>query len=140
MAAGWVISSENFLKDNKVITWLKLRGSIGQVGSDQIGSTRFAYLSTLADAGGYNNFGINFDKGMGGLQEDQLASEDITWEVATKYNLGLEVGLFNSLRATAEVFYEKRENIFLQPQVSEVMGLQKTMYANMGKMDNRGLK
>ena len=140
VAAGWVISSENFLKDNKVITWLKLRGSIGQVGSDQIGSTRFAYLSTLADAGGYNNFGINFDKGMGGLQEDQLASEDITWEVATKYNLGLEVGLFNSLRATAEVFYEKRENIFLQPQVSEVMGLQKTMYANMGKMDNRGFE
>ncbi|MBP3527124.1 MAG: TonB-dependent receptor [Alistipes sp.] len=140
VAAGWVISSENFLKDNKTITWLKLRGSVGQVGSDQIGSARFAYLSTLIDAGGYNNFGIKFDQGMGGLQEDQLASEDITWEVATKYNLGLEVGLFNSLRATAEVFYEKRENIFLQPQVSEVMGLQKTMYANMGKMDNRGFE
>lgn len=140
VAAGWVLTGENFLKDHPVVTWLKLRASVGQVGSDQINSVRFAYLSTLADAGGYSGFGVNFNQGLGGIQEAQLASENITWEVATKYNIGLELGLFNSLRATGEIFYEKRENIFLQPQVSEVMGLQQAMYANMGKMDNRGFE
>ena len=45
VALGWVVSNEGFLKDNSVLTWLKLRASYGRVGSDQIRSTRFAYLS-----------------------------------------------------------------------------------------------
>lgn len=140
IAAGWVVSQEDFLQDNKIITWLKLRGSIGQVGSDQIGSTRFGYISTLTDAGGYSGFGQRFDQSHGGLREDQLGTPDITWEVATKYNVGVELGLFNDFRLTSEVFYEIRNNIFLQPQVSEVSGLQNAMYANLGKMDNRGFE
>lgn len=140
MAAGWVASAENFLKNNKTITWLKIRGSVGQVGSDQIGSERFAYLSTLEDAGGYSNFGEKFDQSSGGLQEAQMAAQNITWEIATKYNLGLELGLFNNLKINADVFYEKRENIFLQPQTTTVAGLQKPMWANMGVMDNRGFE
>ena len=47
------------MKDDDFLTWLKLRGSVGQVGSDQIGSTRFAYISTLIDAAGYGGFGEN---------------------------------------------------------------------------------
>ena len=74
------------------------------------------------------------------MAEDQLAASNITWEVATKYNVGLEVGLWNAFRGTFEVFYDLRENIFLQPQVSEVAGLQKPMFANLGKMDNRGFE
>ena len=140
VAAGWVMSNEDFLKGNETVTWLKVRASAGQVGSDQISATRFAYLSTLVDAGGYTNFGVNYNQSSGGLQEDQLAASNITWEVSTKYNLGLEVGLWNAFRGTFEVFYDIRENIFLQPQVSEVAGLQKPMYANLGKMDNRGFE
>lgn len=140
VAAGWVLSRENFLMDNSVVTWMKLRGSAGQVGSDQIGSTRFGYISTLVDAGGYGGFGRNYNQSHAGLREDQLGASTITWEVATKYNLGMELGLFNSLMITPEVFYEVRDNIFLQPQVSEVSGLQNPMYANLGKMDNRGFE
>lgn len=67
VALGWVVSNEGFLKDNSVLTWLKLRASYGRVGSDQIRSTRFAYLSTLKDADGTSDFGLNFNKGIGGL-------------------------------------------------------------------------
>lgn len=140
VAVGWVVSNEKFLKDSDTLTWLKLRASYGKVGSDQIGSTRFAYLSTLIGANGASGFGINYNQGMGGLAEDQLAAANLTWEVATKYNLGLELGLWKDFRATLETFYEIRNNIFIQPQISEVAGLQKTPYANMGKMDNRGFE
>ena len=140
VAAGWVISNEDFLKDNKVLTWAKLRASYGKVGSDQIQATRFAYLSTLVSANGTSDFGLNFNQGMGGLQEDQLAALDITWETASKYNLGLELGFFNDFKATLEAFYEKRDNIFIQPQVSEIAGLQKPAFANTGVMDNRGFE
>ena len=139
-AAGWVISEENFLKENPTLTWLKLRASYGQVGSDQIGSTRFAYLSTLKDASGANGFGVNFNQGSGGIAEDQLAAQNLTWEKASKYNVGLEVGLFDAWTTTFEAFYEYRNNIFIQPQVSEVAGLQNPAYANTGSMDNRGFE
>lgn len=70
VALGWVVSNEGFLKDSSVLTWLKLRASYGRVGSDQIRATRFAYLSTLKDADGTSDFGLNFNKGIGGLAED----------------------------------------------------------------------
>lgn len=140
VALGWVVSNEGFLKDNSVLTWLKLRASYGRVGSDQIRSTRFAYLSTLKDADGTSDFGLNFNKGIGGLAEDQLAAQNITWETASKYNVGLELGFWNAFRATFEGFYEKRSNIFIQPQVSEIAGLQNPAYANTGVMDNRGFE
>lgn len=140
VAVGWVVGNEGFLKGNDTLTWLKIRASYGKVGSDQIGSTRFAYLSTLINANGASGFGINYDQGMGGLAEDQLAAMNLTWEVATKYNVGLELGLWKNFKTTVETFYEVRNNIFIQPQISEVAGLQKTPYANMGKMDNRGIE
>lgn len=90
VALGWVVSNEGFLKDSSVLTWLKLRASYGRVGSDQIRATRFAYLSTLKDADGTSDFGLNFNKGIGGLAEDQLAAQNITWETASKYNVGLD--------------------------------------------------
>lgn len=140
VALGWVISNENFLKDNNILTWLKLRASYGRVGSDQIQATRFAYLSTLKSANGTSGFGVNFNQGMSGLAEDQLAAQDITWEIASKYNVGLEIGFCNTFKATLEGFYEKRNNIFIQPQVSEIAGLQKPAFANTGVMDNRGFE
>ena len=79
---------------------------------------------------------------MSGIGEGRMANPDITWEVATKYNLGLELGFWDALKLNADVFYEKRENIFLTPQVSEITGIPmgQTMYANMGVMENRGFE
>lgn len=142
-ALGWVASEEKFLRDNEVLTWLKIRASVGQVGNDQIGSQRFIYLSTVNDgASGYSGFGTEFNTGYGGIGEGRMANPDITWEVATKYNVGLELGFFDALRINADVFYEKRKNIFLTPQASEVSGLPSgyDLYANMGVMENRGFE
>lgn len=142
-ALGWVASEEKFLRDNDVLTWLKIRASVGQVGNDQIGSQRFIYLSTVnSGASGYSGLGTEFNTGYGGIGEGRMANPDITWEVATKYNVGLELGFFDALRINADVFYEKRENIFLTPQASEVAGLPSgfDLYANMGVMENRGFE
>lgn len=143
VAVGWVASEEPFLKGNDVLTWAKLRLSVGQVGSDQIPYTRFIYLATMNDnAPGYSNIGVNFNQYQSGIGEGRMANENVTWEVATKYNAGLELGFFNSLRLNGDVFYERRENIFLSPQTSEVSGLPKgyDIYSNMGVMENKGFE
>ncbi|MFR9524503.1 MAG: TonB-dependent receptor [Rikenellaceae bacterium] len=139
-AFGWIASNEDFLRNNQVVDFLKLRASYGQVGSDQIPSTRFAYLSTVDYANGYSILGQNYDMSMSGLGESQMGVTDITWEVATKYNLGVDLTVFKKLTLNADVFYERRDNIFIQPQVSQVVGLSSTAYANAGVMDNRGFE
>ncbi|WP_240143191.1 SusC/RagA family TonB-linked outer membrane protein [Bacteroides xylanisolvens] len=99
IALGWVASEESWLAGNEVLTWAKLRASIGQVGNDQIPSTRFIYLATINEsAGGYNNLGLNYDQYQSGIGEGRMANSDVTWEVATKYNLGVELGFFNNFR------------------------------------------
>lgn len=140
VAAGWVISNESFLKNNNVLTWLKLRASFGQVGSDQIGASRFMYLSTLKDASGSSYFGKEFNQGFSGIAEDQIATQNITWEVASKYNVGLEFGFFHDFTGSVEGFYEKRNNIFIQPQISSITGITNNPYENLGVMDNRGFE
>ena len=143
VALGWVASEEPFLKGNDVLTWAKLRLSVGQVGNDQIPYTRFIYLATMNDsAGGYGNLGINFNQYSGGVGEGRMANENVTWEVATKYNIGIELGFLRALRFNADIFYEKRENIFLSPQTSEIAGLPSgfDIYANMGVMENKGFE
>ena len=47
VSGGWVVSSENFLKDSKTITNLKLRASYGKVGNDKLGNLRFLYLDNI---------------------------------------------------------------------------------------------
>jgi len=140
VALGWNVSNEAFLKDNPVITKMKLRASAGQVGNDNIPSTRFAYLSTVVDADGYSLYGNSYNTWSAAVQEGQIGVSDITWEVATKYDIGLELSLWNELKLESDIFYERRENIFLQPQVSIVSGLLSTPYANMGIMDNKGFE
>jgi hypothetical protein len=59
-SAGWVISNEHFLKNNRYITNLKLRASYGKVGNDKMGSARFLYQSdiTLGDGGPLGSLGL----------------------------------------------------------------------------------
>ncbi|MDR1720041.1 MAG: TonB-dependent receptor [Dysgonamonadaceae bacterium] len=144
IAAGWVVSEEAFMKNQQLIDWFKLRASVGQVGNGDIPSTRFAYLGTIDSANGwgqyYAGWGLNYDKSASGLAESRLASEDVTWEVSTKYNLGVELGIFNGLRLNTDIFYENRDNIFIQPQTSIVTGYPVTIYQNLGVMENKGFE
>lgn len=142
-ALGWVVSQEEFMKDVDFIDWLKLRLSIGQVGNDNIGSERFVYLGVIDGMNGIGSaagWGQNYDQQKGGVGESRLASPDVQWEVATKYNLGLEVNFFNDLRLTTDIFYERRNNIFIQPQTSFVTGFPDAIYTNDGKMENKGFE
>ena len=86
VGAAWLFSNENFLKDNKVLSFGKLRGSYGTSGNDQIGNYQF--LDT------YTNNGIPYN-GVTGLQPSRLFNPDFAWEVNKKLELALELGFLN---------------------------------------------
>lgn len=144
-AIGWIISEENFMKDVSFIDWLKVRASVGQVGNDKIGTgDRFPYLGVIGGINGYGKYysswGENFDQSGDGVGEFRLPSGDVQWEVATKYNLGVEFAFFKDLRINADLFYENRDNIFIQPQTSLIAGFPKAVFKNEGKMENKGFE
>lgn len=142
-AFGWIISEEHFWEKIKpVVNEFKLRASIGLVGNDNIGSTRrFAYLATVDENGGDYWFGNNADYKYEGIREGEIAVPDLTWETVLKQNIGMELGLFNSLELQFDLFKDYRKNIFIQRSIIPTQaGFIKTPYANYGKVENMGME
>jgi TonB-linked SusC/RagA family outer membrane protein len=140
VAVGWIPSNETFFEGVKeTVTWLKLRGSHGYVGNDEIGGgRRFIYLSTVDEGASGYNFGTN-NAWHTGITFGEIGTPLATWEKAQMSNLGLEFHLFHDLQIQADVFYEKRDMIFLQRgSLPGFIGLQTPPFVNLGVMENKG--
>ena len=141
-SAGWVISNEKFLKNNSVISILKIRGSFGQVGNDRIGGNRFLYLDdivTTPPRSGYSN-SLGFGSS---IVTNRLKNENLQWEVATKANIGLEVEVFNSLSLMVDIFNEKRDNILRNRGTIPVLNglpISAIPPVNIGIVENKGFE
>lgn len=147
-SAGWIISNEKFFPKFDWVTWLKVRGSYGEVGNDKIGGSRFLYLPSTW-AYGVNNplAGYYFGRSDGSsvspyyesASEDKVGNPDVTWERARKTDIGIEAKFFKDrLSFTGDVFQEKRDNI-LWP-LGTIPALVGTTLppANIGKVSNHG--
>ncbi len=143
VAVGWNLAKEPYWKWDKVST-LKLRGSIGTVGNDRTGGSRFAYLSTTGGASGFL-MGLT-QVGTAGYTEGIIgAGADITWERARKVNLGLEYGMFDDkLTFGVDVYHEKRDGLLIQRSNSVPLAAgflySQLPYVNKGKSQNKGIE
>lgn len=141
IALGYMISSEEYFRNLfPSVNLLKIRGSYGEIGNDQIGGNRrFAYNSEMTWTGGYH-FGSNGQQWRDGIATGHPGNPNVSWESAIKKNIGLELGLFNKLTLQADYFSEKREGIYiLQESVPSVVGVNVLQYVNLGRMQNRGV-
>lgn len=140
VSAGWVISKEKFFEPlAEKINLLKLRGSRGVTGNDQIGGDRFGYL-TYIDASTGASFGLG-PTYYPGISESVLGTAGLRWEKSTKDNIGLELGFFNKLNLVVDVFRDNRKDILIpRSSISPIAGYSGlTIYANMGEMVNKGI-
>lgn len=132
--AGWVISEEGFWKNNvPSVNYLKLRGSWGQLGNDQIAT--YQYLSTY----GFRSYIVN-NVETKTLFEARIPNNNITWEVANNSNIGLEGQLLNSkLSFELDYFYNLRTNILWTRNASVPQSTGLSLPAeNIGKVANQG--
>ncbi len=131
---GWVISEEGFWKNNvPTVNYLKLRGSWGQLGNDQIAT--YQYLSTY----GFRSYIIgNVETKT--LYETRIPNNNITWEVANNSDIGLEGQLFNGkLSFEFDVFSNLRTNILWTRNASVPQSTGLSLPAeNIGKVSNKG--
>ena len=145
VAGGWVISNEPFWKGIKEqVNLFKLRASYGLVGNDVISkdyADRFPYLTTVDMGQGYDVYiGNNFERKYGPILS-VYGNPNATWEESRKLDIGVEIGLFDSLNIIFDWFKEKRSGIFMQrtslPSTFGMSGI--TPWANIGKVDNSGV-
>jgi TonB-linked SusC/RagA family outer membrane protein len=140
IAAGWVVSQEKIFKDNiNFIEYLKLRGSIGEKGNDQIGGRRFAYLTTVGGGNGAYSLGLDNNNNVGSRGEDQWGSE-LSWEVEREWNVGVETRFLKGFYVQADFFNRHRTGIYLQRNsLPAILGLQNNPYGNLGEFENKGI-
>jgi TonB-linked SusC/RagA family outer membrane protein len=141
VSAAWVISDESFLKENRLVNYLKVRGSYGIAGNDRIGGDRFLYISDFVGGGGYN-FGVN-PQFRGGYLENRVGNEFVTWERSRKSNLGFDLSILSGdmLQFVFDVFKEKRTNVLTAPgTVNQYAGISNLSPRNSGIVENQGFE
>jgi TonB-linked SusC/RagA family outer membrane protein len=141
IGAAWIVSNERFWNKN-VVSTLKLRGSYGVVGNDQIGQ-RFLFQSTFnLGAAGYS-FGFPQVITENGRSENFIGNPNVTWETAYKTDLGTDLELLNGkITLTADLFHERRKGQLLRRQVVPAyVGYPSSIipYANVGETENKGI-
>lgn len=154
-SAGWVVTEESFMKNQKVFDFLKVRGSVGLVGNDNMSNNRYLYLpdtykvnlknneggSWHEEQWGYN-FGLDNISWWKGAVEQRLGNRNVTWETALKQNYGIDMNfLGNKLKFTAEYFRENRKDILIARQtIPQFTALSSSLLPviNMGKVENQG--
>ena len=140
LSAAWKISDEPFIK-NKLgfLDNLKLRASIGQIGNDRIAAFQFLRLYNLTSKG--YNFGQTPTQSLG-LTAGVTPNPNVTWEVATISNLGLDGTLWNGLLGfTIDVFKQRRTNILATRSLAipAFTGLS-LPNENIGIVENKGFE
>ncbi|MDR3061254.1 MAG: TonB-dependent receptor [Dysgonamonadaceae bacterium] len=138
LSLGWIITQESFLKNNPVLSFLKIRGSVGETGWDDIGGY-FLWYQKFSNQSGATSFGqtaISVD----GIQEQAFALDNVTWEKDLKYNIGLDVRFFRDrIALTADVFKETNRDIMRAPELPYSMGIRFPDFP-IGKVENKGIE
>lgn len=138
-ALGWYVSNEKFFEPLvDVVSKLKLKASVGQVGNDRIGGdVRFIYLGTVTGTGSYV-YGTNYNS-TSGERVNEVPNPNVSWEVSTKQNYGIELGLFNKIDIQADWFNDTRDHIFVRDNnIPSYVGLSTVPMVNVGKMKSWG--
>jgi TonB-linked SusC/RagA family outer membrane protein len=137
VSLGWVLSEEAFLKDNPLVSLLKLRASYGLLGNQAIGP--YNYSPTLNVTSNYP-FGVDQEV-QPGTAPRRLPS-DARWETTKQADVGLELGLLrDKLVLVADYFHKQTEGMLITaPNIPLTTGLPDKPAVNAGGIENQGLE
>ncbi|MES2378940.1 MAG: TonB-dependent receptor [Bacteroidota bacterium] len=132
-AFAWRVSEESFLKNNKLISDLKLRASYGITGNDGIGLynslSRYVIGRTV-----FNDVEVLTN------QIDRIENPDLKWEKTAQLDVGFDVGFFNSrLNVTADYYVKKTSDLLLAVELPATTG-STSVLRNVGSVENRGFE
>jgi TonB-linked SusC/RagA family outer membrane protein len=128
LSAGWIMSEEEFLKENKVVSFLKLKGSWGQLGNAEIGNFASRQL--------YRPNSYNLKTG---LSFNQAGNDDLTWEKSSQVDLGFEVGFIDKISFEFDYYNKKTDGLLFSVPLALSSGAT-TINQNVGVLESSGLE
>ena len=131
-AVAWDIAKEGFMSDQHVLEQLKLRGSFGVTGNQDI-----AAYSTLGMLSG-TAYGWGTSTAFTGYWGNQFPTPGITWEKTYQYDLGVDLSL-GGFNITFDWFKKMTKDLLFQKQVPKYNG-GGTYWVNQGELNNTGVE
>ncbi len=128
-SVAWRVAEEEFLKDSKIISDLKLRASYGLTGNDDISPFLFSELY------GNGSYG-----GQPAIYPSNIPNPDLKWESTAQLNLGINLGFFNDRLTITTDYYDKQTNdLLLSRPLPPTSGFS-SITENVGKVENKGIE
>ncbi|HPC26644.1 MAG TPA: SusC/RagA family TonB-linked outer membrane protein, partial [Paludibacteraceae bacterium] len=137
LGVGYTISEEDFFKNKfNNIQMLKIRTSYGLVGSDIAPGGRYLYRQVYQSGNGYY-FGEN-PQYQASYKEGDLGNENVTWEKAKKFDIGLDLVAFKNLSFTIDYFHDYRfDQLVTRYDIPLILGIGVSPL-NVAKTVNQG--
>lgn len=129
LGTSWILSNENFMKNRTKIDLLKIRASYGLTGNANIGN----YQSL-----GLYSFATQYDSNSGSFPS-QMANNDLSWEKAESWNLGLDVGMLNRISLSLDLYDKTTQGLLLNVEQPYTTGFG-SVIKNVGSIQNKGLE
>ena len=130
VSLGWIVSDENFLKNSKVLDFLKLRTSYGITGNQEI--QNYGYLSTISLNATY--------LGQLGANVNNIEDENYRWEQTKQFNIGVDFSLFKGRVNIVTDYYQKTtEGLILDNPLPSTTGFG-SRQGNIGSLENKGIE
>jgi TonB-linked SusC/RagA family outer membrane protein len=128
---GWIASEEEFF-NFKAIDYLKVRGSFGSVGNDNI-SPQYGRISTFPK--------YTFDGNIiSGSTLQSIPNDAVTWETQLQFNAGFDIRLFNSKFTLSADYYSKKvDDLLFAPTLSLYLGTPEYPVSNIGSTKTTGI-
>ena len=133
---GWNVINEPYFKAPKWLSALKVRGSWGKNGNDNIGDFTFAAWT----ASPYNTVWGRGENVVNGIQAGALSNPDLKWEESIQTDLGLDLGFFdNALTFSVDWFKKKTSGMIISMPIPNYVGSEAPL-GNVGDMENKGVE
>lgn len=137
ISLGWRISDESFFPEG-FITNLKIRGSYGELGSQNIGN--YDIVSGININNGYNYAGVNSGTSSGSIVRN-LANRELIWETTKTTNIGIDAGILDDkITLTLEYFKRTSEDILTNLPIPLHGGLGSSLRSNAATIENSGFE
>ena len=131
---AWVVSNENFLKDNKVINFLKVRTSYGKSGSQ--GINPYQSLASFETGQVFSLDGVT--ENLNGVVIDRVANPNLRWETTSQYDFGIDLELYDSrISLNYDYFNKKTEDLLFNRRLLAITGIERQLQ-NIGSLENKG--
>ncbi|HOO83250.1 MAG TPA: TonB-dependent receptor [Prolixibacteraceae bacterium] len=134
LALGWRITEEEFMKDNRVVSNLKLRLGFGVTGNSAVAP----YSTEGQIKASRYNWGKT--EGVLGYEPSTLSNKALSWEKTEQYNAGVDFGFYKGrLSGTIDLYQQHTYNLLMARSLPAVSGFTSIMQ-NIGETQNKGIE